>query len=46
MELSKPSKHAKEREEACMEVQGLTDDVNSVPPSGVAEKIQESRKAR
>lgn len=46
VELSKPSRHAKEREEACMEVQSLTDTLTSLPPSGVAQKIQESRKIR
>ena len=46
VELSKPPKHVKEKEEACMEVQSLTDNVAHLPPSGVAQKIQESRKTR
>ena len=47
MELSKPSRDVREREEACLEVQSLTDSVTSAPgPSGVAERIQEGRKAR
>ena len=46
MELSKPSKDAREKEEACLEVQSLTDKVTSAPSSGVAMRIQESRKTR
>ena len=46
MELSKPSRDAREREEACSEVQSLTDGVTSAPSSGVAARIQRSRKAR
>ena len=46
MELSKPSRDIREREEACLEVQSLTDSVTSAPPSGVAARIQEGRKAR
>ena len=46
MELSKPARDVREREEACLEVQRLADSVTSAPPSGVAARIQEGRKAR
>lgn len=46
MELSKPSKDVREKEAACLEVQSLTDNVSSAPPSGVAARIQANRKAR